>query len=559
MVKEISRTTWLIIIGIFLCLTLVIGTTTKVVQSMTYKKEIAVEINSKQIDTGIRIDKESKSANTFTSYRTVPTTSIETIDVPIFQWAKEQEDAFFDEMRKTEENLNQKFVAHFNLDTNITKITDELFSIEMKAEQAVEQSMEYSTMKTFIVDLKKEKIINPTDIFDENKFTLQDRFQLVQNQIDKEKKKFVAHFNLDTNITKITDELFSIEMKAEQAVEQSMEYSTMKTFIVDLKKEKIINPTDIFDENKFTLQDRFQLVQNQIDKEIDPNTWEPALERLQELEVSLHSDEMTFYFNDIDLRENGDVLEVKIPMIELADYLSDDYYNVFITEELQAELEQNKIEEEQARIEAKENHKYIALTLDDGPGPETTTSILDTLKQYDAKATFFMLGNSVEQYPEIAKQVADEGHEIANHSVTHANLNAVNTDRIRQEMTESTQKIEQATGEKPLLFRPPYGNLNETVVSIAQEVNQTIILWSLDTNDWEHRNANATIELAINDAELGSIILMHDLHQTPADALPQIMQRLSSEGYEFVTVSELLPYLDEQGIGPYRGNQSLKQ
>src|SRR5690625_344690 len=473
MVKEISRTTWLIIIGIFLCLTLVIGTTTKVVQSMTYKKEIAVEINSKQIDTGIRIDKESKSANTFTSYRTVPTTSIETIDVPIFQWAKEQEDAFFDEMRKTEENLNQKFVAHFNLDTNITKITDELFSIEMKAEQAVEQSMEYSTMKTFIVDLKKEKIINPTDIFDENKFTLQDRLQLVQNQID---------------------------------------------------------------------------------KEIDPNTWEPALKSLQELEISLQSDEMTFYFNDIDLSDNGDILEVKIQMIELTDNLREDNYNVIINEELKSELEQNKIEEEQARIEAKENHKYIALTFDDGPGPETTTSILETLKQYDAKATFFMLGKNVEQYPEIAKQVADEGHEIANHTVTHANLDAVNTDRIRQEMTESTQQIEQATGKKPMLFRPPYGNYNETVISIAQELNQTIALWSLDTNDWEHRNANATVEIATNNAKPGSIILMHDIHQTTADALPQIMQRLSSEGYEFVTVSELLPYLDEQGIGPYRGN-----
>src|SRR5690625_7588917 len=102
MVKEISRTTWLIIIGIFLCLTLVIGTTTKVVQSMTYKKEIAVEINSKQIDTGIRIDKESKSANTFTSYRTVPTKSIEKIDVQIFYWSKELEVAFFYEILLTE-------------------------------------------------------------------------------------------------------------------------------------------------------------------------------------------------------------------------------------------------------------------------------------------------------------------------------------------------------------------------------------------------------------------------------------------------------------------------
>ena len=473
MLKQISRPTWIVIIGIFICLTLVIGTITKAVQSFTYKEELAVEINSEQIDTGIRIDKESKSANTFTSYRAVPSTSIEAIDVPIFQWAKGQEDDFFNEMHQTEEKLG---------------------------------------------------------------------------------KDFVAHFNLDTNISKITDDLINIEMKAEQSIEQSEQYTTMKTFIVNLQQEKIIKPTMIFDEEKFTLNERFKVIQNQADGQIDPDIWEPALENLDALEIALQSDGMVFYFNDVELRENGNVPSVKVPLIQLAEYFKEEYYSILITEEEQAALEQKKLEEEQQRQEETENHKYIALTFDDGPEPETTTRILDTLNQYDAKATFFMLGKNAELYPHIAKRVADEGHEVANHTTTHANLNAVKGDRIRTEMTGSMNQIEQATGIKPTLFRPPYGNYNETVISIAEETNQSIILWSLDTNDWQHRSANATYEMVTQYAQPGSIVLMHDIHKTTADALPQIMQRLTNEGYEFVTVSELLPYLEEEGIGPYRGN-----
>src|SRR5699024_8562411 len=281
---------------------------------------------------------------------------------------------------------------------------------------------------------------------------------------------------------------------------------------------------------------------------------EEALEDLNEIEFTLHEDEFTFYFNDKQLRKDNKALEVNIPIVHLVDYFEEDYYNIFVTDEIIAELEQLKIEEEQERQDAIENHKYIALTFDDGPEVGSTEQILDTLDKYDAKATFFMLSRNVEQNPEIAKRVADEGHEIANHTITHADLNAVNEERVRQEMIDSLEKIEQTTGTKPTLFRPPYGSKNDLVESVAQETDQAVIMWSIDTYDWKHRNTSTTLKTVKIYVRTGSIILMYDIQHTTAYAVLQIIEYLHNEGYEFVTVSELLPYIECERIGPSFGS-----
>ncbi len=473
MLKEISRTTWMIAISSFILLTIMIGSTTKVVQSLTHKDALSVEINSEQIDTGFRLDQESKSSDTFTSFRTIPSTSIEEIDVPIYEWATKQEDLFYEEMEKTEDTINNKFVAHFNLHTDISKVTDDLFNVEMEVEQAVEQSEQYIKMKTFIVDLSAERIVNLNEIFDEEVFTTKERFKLIVEQLD---------------------------------------------------------------------------------EEVDYEVWQPALEELNDLEISLAEDKFTFYFNDKDLRKDNKYVKVSIPTKKLAAYFHSDYYSTFITEEMEAEMEQQRMKDEQDRNNATAKNKYIALTFDDGPEVETTDRILNILDQYDAKATFFMLSKNATAHPDIAKRVADQGHEIANHSITHANLNAVNNNQVKQEITESKKQIEEVTGKTPTLFRPPYGSSNNYVETVAQETNQAIAMWSIDTYDWQHLNANRTIQTIKNEVRPGSIILMHDIHATTADAVPQIMEYLTNEGYEFVTVSELLPYIEGEGIGPYYGN-----
>ena len=471
--KDISKITWIIMISSFLLLTIMIGTTTKLVQKYTYKDAIAVEINSEQIEAGIQLEKESKSADHFTSYKSYPTTSIEAIDESIHKWVKTNENEFLDRM----------------------------------------------------------------------------------NNLEEEENNLTARYHLDTEVNKLSDDLYSIKLQSEETIDESDEKISVKTFLINVENEELIDLQDIFDNEKFSEKERFLLMAEQLEDEIDYDTWKPALEDINDLEVYIDSDKFIFYFTDDNLIANDDnVLEVPVATAQLADYLTANYYDLFITDEMESEIEQAKIEEQEAKEEEIAGHKYIALTFDDGPMPGSTNRILETLDQYDAKATFFMLGNNVQANPDLAKKVADNGHEIANHSITHADLNKVSAEQVRKEMIDSKKLIENITGKTPTLFRPPYGSKNDAVHEIANETEQSIALWSIDTYDWQHLNPNATFEKVKANVKPGSIILMHDIHQESADALPRVMEFLDEEGYEFVTMTELLPYIEGEGIGPYYGN-----
>ncbi len=180
--------------------------------------------------------------------------------------------------------------------------------------------------------------------------------------------------------------------------------------------------------------------------------------------------------------------------------------------------------------------KRVALTFDDGPHPKVTPQILDTLHKYDAKATFFMLGSRAEYYPEIAKQVNDAGHELGNHTWTHPDLTKSNVEKVRNEINRTTSIIESVTGEKVTAFRPPYGAVNDTV---RGQTDLPIVLWDVDTLDWQHRDASKLLAYVKKQTKDGSIILMHDIHQSTADGLDAVLNYLQAEGYSFVTVSEL--------------------
>ena len=180
--------------------------------------------------------------------------------------------------------------------------------------------------------------------------------------------------------------------------------------------------------------------------------------------------------------------------------------------------------------------KQIALTFDDGPDPKSTIQILETLNKYDAKATFFMLGSRVEYYPEIAKKVQEAGHELGNHTWTHPDLTNANVEKVHNEINETSSIIENVTGQKVTAFRPPYGAVNKTVRS---QTNLPVVLWDIDTLDWKHRDPNQLLEQVKGATKDGSIILMHDIHQSTADGLDAVLAHLQSEGYTFVKVSEL--------------------
>lgn len=200
------------------------------------------------------------------------------------------------------------------------------------------------------------------------------------------------------------------------------------------------------------------------------------------------------------------------------------------------------------------NKKYIALTFDDGPNDTTTPQILDILKQNDVKATFFMLGQMVEANPTIAKRVHDEGHEIGSHTYSHQQLNAMTGDPLKEEIQKADKAIFNATGILPRSMRPPYGAVNEEVATVAAKA---IIQWDIDTMDWQSGNAAAVLNVVQQHAYNGGIVLMHDIHQDSLEALPNIIAYLKEQGYEMVTVDQLLG-MKQKPLYQYFGKEDYR-
>ncbi|MGO4108761.1 polysaccharide deacetylase family protein [Paenibacillus sp. YAF4_2] len=200
--------------------------------------------------------------------------------------------------------------------------------------------------------------------------------------------------------------------------------------------------------------------------------------------------------------------------------------------------------------------KKIALTFDDGPYPETTELILDLLKEYHAKATFFVVGTRVESFPETVKREIAEGHEVANHTFNHVYfLQKKNTETMQSEIVRTEQALEQLTGKKPLLFRPPGGFYNERMIAIAKKYGYTTVLWSWhqDTNDWRAPGVHKIVNKVLNNARNGDIILLHDYvprSMQTVEALKLILPELQKRGFEMVTVSDLIHDRDSV-LNPY--------
>lgn len=193
--------------------------------------------------------------------------------------------------------------------------------------------------------------------------------------------------------------------------------------------------------------------------------------------------------------------------------------------------------------ECADSSMKIALTFDDGPHPKYTKKILDILEQYGVRATFFMIGQNVEYWPDTAKQVAQAGHEIGNHTYSHGNVSKENKNALLCDIEKGEGVIFKVTGKECLLFRPPEGRMDGNVKAITTEKGYSVILWSVDTRDWAHTPVDEIARNIRSNVRSGSIILMHDFiaHDSPTPkALEIIIPWLLSQGYEFVTVSELL-------------------
>ena len=178
----------------------------------------------------------------------------------------------------------------------------------------------------------------------------------------------------------------------------------------------------------------------------------------------------------------------------------------------------------------------VALTFDDGPG-YYTNDILDLLEQYNAKATFFMIGQEVENYPSAVLREHEMGMEQGNHSWDHKTLTHLSPEDIEWEFQKTNDLITSITGDEIELFRAPGGGLNDDVYN--NSLGMKSILWSIDTLDWETKNAQQTYDTVINNVQDGDIILMHEIYEASYNAAKMIIPKLQEMGYQLVTVSEL--------------------
>lgn len=194
----------------------------------------------------------------------------------------------------------------------------------------------------------------------------------------------------------------------------------------------------------------------------------------------------------------------------------------------------------------------VALTFDDGPSPHTTPQILKILRQYNVKATFFVVGERAKQYPHLIQSIVDEGHALGNHSFKHANLKKQSLCFIRQELVETNQAIECARSQSVsgstdtpqkipsvIFFRPPYGRISPKVVATAKSLGMITVLWNVDPGDWQKPNPAMILRRIRQQVKPGSIILLHDMHHNTVKALPMILQYLIANKYVITSLNHL--------------------
>ncbi len=199
----------------------------------------------------------------------------------------------------------------------------------------------------------------------------------------------------------------------------------------------------------------------------------------------------------------------------------------------------NKIYRNAEHKKIKKTDKLVAITFDDGPS-EYTPKLLDALKKYNVKATFFVLGVRSANKLNILKRINNEGHELASHTYNHYALTNLSNSSIFREINNTDRYIIKAKKKPAFLVRPPYGDFNGRVRNIFYNKGKACIMWSFDTRDWANKNVSYVKNLLVDKTKDGDIVLLHDIHKTTVDGFIAALPILVKKGFKFVTVSELM-------------------
>jgi len=462
--------------------------------TISRKDVTSTSIKSETIENGIAIEKERKEGKSLTTAVELPKTNYAEIDEYIHDWSQAKEDEMFSEIENISASLSKDAQAHIVITPIIHQLDDAFITYEFHLQ-----------------------------------YTIKD-VQLEEDVFHSEVESFTFDLT-DGKLVHLEDILQISHLKERE----------IQSLIASLTKNKI---TD------FSLQK-------------DANRWMMTAEGL----VFIHEKQAE--------NDGFSVEKISVGFDVLAPLITDTYKKRLTkndptalakTEKETIEKQDEKKTKEKSSVERekrkttgndkkrKREKKRIAITFDDGPDEHVTPKILNTLKKYDAKATFFMLAPKANKHENIVKQILIDGHEIGNHSYSHANLNKVKQKRIKKEIIEAQATIESAAEQPVALFRPPYGEYNKTVIDLANQSGQTIIMWSVDPKDWKYQNKERIYENIIQHTKPGSIVLMHDIHEATAEALPKVLKHLQEQGFEFVTVSELLKEIEPAPNGVYYGN-----
>ncbi len=248
---------------------------------------------------------------------------------------------------------------------------------------------------------------------------------------------------------------------------------------------------------------------------------------------SLNEDGLNITFPPYQIASWADgEININIPYEKLKGILKEDYLQKDSSTSIDTIIEPGDRDLEQFK-----DKKLIAFTFDDGPNNKTTSRLLDGLGEYNAKVTFFVLGSRVENNKEVLKKAYEEGNQIGSHTYNHLNLFLLNDEEILSEVNATNSVVEEVIGVRPNLLRPPYGNINDHIKSLA---NMHIINWDVDTEDWKLKDRNLIKDKILADAHDGAIVLLHDIYTESVEGALLAMKELEKENYAFVTIEEMV-------------------
>jgi len=319
------------------------------------------------------------------------------------------------------------------------------------------------------------------------------------------------------------------------------ETNTHQAYLIDRKTGKLVDYKALLKNNFY---DEFNDIEQKLLNEKYPlfivNGIYSSSDIKREVEV-LPNEIRIYYFNVLTEPNINEQLYLTINNNEISKYLN---YEFTLDEEYKNE----------SAYDYDPTKKYIAFTFDDGPSEANTKEIVDFLNKYKSTATFFMLGNLMNRYPDIPKYALDNNMEIGSHTYSHTNLKKLKINKVEEEINKTNEAYFNSTGGVLNLIRPPYGSINEKIKS---SFDYSYILWSVDTEDWRYKDVDHIVNHILEHAEDGDIILMHDIHQTTKEAVFKVVPELYVRGYRIVTVSELAKIKGVE-LTPHTGYRSFK-